>query len=324
MLDLSIIVPVFNVDKYLSGCIESVLKQKLNEDAFEIIIIDDESTDDSLKIAKRYEATNLNIRVISQKNKGLGGARNTGLQYACGEYVLFLDSDDSLVPNSIQLILDRIKKDDLDLLRFNYESVLEDGSILTKKKNSLYSIGYSNSLFWGEEFLYSQLGWACYAWQFIIKRDFLISNALYFNESIYFEDVEWLVRVLLQAKRVSSIDHCVYNYLQRQGSITRSLERRKQEKLYDDKLYILNFLQEIGKTTRNKGVGKWCKGLQALSIIGLFPFVKQLLPDKSSEFLTMINTNGFRPLVPYRFTYKQWRDIILINISPSLFYKLKS
>lgn len=323
MLLLSIILPVYNVEKYLTNCLDSLLNQGVASNTYEIIIVIDGATDNSLKIANSYAEKNKHIQVVCQKNQGLGAARNTGIQVANGKYLLFVDSDDYLNTMSLKDPLLCMERQGLELLRFNYESVDEQGIIIPKRKNSLHSILYSEKVVSGNYFLFHQLGWACYAWQFIVRRDFIIDNVLFFNKDIYFEDVEWLVRVLSKAEKVASIDKIVYNYLQRNGSITRTRDIQKQEKLYHDKLFLLDFLNEQMALSDDKNVQKWCKGMQGLLIIGLFSFIKSYLPTQKKHFFYLLNHKKYRFIVPYRYTPKQWRDSIIINISPRFFYMLK-
>ena len=99
---ISIIIPVYNVEKYIVQCINSALHQDLSENEYEILIIDDESPDHSVDLIRKKFDNIPSIKIISQKNKGLGGARNTGIKNASGEYLLFLDSDDFLLPNVLK------------------------------------------------------------------------------------------------------------------------------------------------------------------------------------------------------------------------------
>jgi len=320
---LSIIVPVYNVESYLSKCLDSILDQNISADEYEIIVVIDGATDNSLKIANTYAEKNSHIQVICQRNQGLGAARNTGIQVADGKYLLFVDSDDYLNSMSLKDILFYIEQQALEVLRFNYESVDEEGMIIPKRKNSLHSILYSEKIVSGKYFLSNQLGWACYVWQFIVRKDFIINNKLLFNEEIYFEDVEWLVRVLLVAKRTCSIDRHVYNYLQRSGSITRSADIKKQEKTYQDKLFILDFLDIQGNISDDKNVKRWCKGMQGLLIISLIHFIKIYLPANKKKFFKLLVEKKYRPLVPFCYTLKQWRDAMLINTWPNLYYRVK-
>lgn len=320
---LSVIVPVYNVEIYLAKCLESLLKQDLSIDDYEIIVVNDGSTDNSLVISEKYSEKHSNLLVINQENKGLSGARNAGLKKAKGKYILFIDSDDYILENSLKLLIETIDKKKLDMLRFNYANVNEAYQVIPKKKNATYNISYSENILSGQDFLTEELGWACYAVQFLINRDFLLKNELHFRNGIYFEDVEWLVRALLIAKRVSSIDKEVYFYLQRQGSIVRSVDKTKQIKWYDDKLYIMSFLKEIGEKNHGRKINKWIDGFNALQVISLFVHVKTKLPEKKEEFIELLYKEKYIPLKSYRFTLKQLRDIYMINFSPRLFFSLK-
>ena len=104
-LKLSIIIPVYNVEKYIEVCIESLYKQNISEDEFEVILINDGSTDNSLSILQRFEIQHTNITVISQRNQGLSVTRNNGIKAAKGEYILFVDSDDLIIKNSLKTLL---------------------------------------------------------------------------------------------------------------------------------------------------------------------------------------------------------------------------
>lgn len=116
-MNLSIIIPIYNVEKYLSDCLNSVINQKKSDLTYEIIIVNDGTPDNSLKIAEDYAKSHNNITIISQENQGLGGARNTGLKAASGDYVWFIDSDDWINLNSL-LILEPFLKLQLDAITF--------------------------------------------------------------------------------------------------------------------------------------------------------------------------------------------------------------
>ena len=319
---LTIIVPVYNVEQYLSKCLDSLLSQDIVADHYEIIVVNDGSTDNSLTIAEEYAQKYQNIKVITQKNRGLGGARNTGIRHATGKFLWFVDSDDYIESNVLRELLDFTEQKNIEILRFNYEAVRENGSIIAKKNNSLHSIVYSKDIVTGEEFLSKQLGWACYVVMFLFDTEFIKKNEFYFDENIYFEDVEWLVKVLLTTKKICSLNKVVYYYLQRVGSITQSVSVEKKEKVYKDKLYILSFLQLMTTKTTDKNVKKWLSGMIAITIISVFSFILSQLKNKKSDFLLFLAENKFLPLKPYRFTLKQYVHVKLINISPSLYIAL--
>ena len=128
-MKLSVIIPVYNVEKYVICCINSVIQNDLESSAYEIIIVDDESPDDSVKTIKSYFQNVANLKVISQKNKGLGGARNTGILNATGTYLLFLDADDYLVPNTLSQIVNQAIATQVEVLEFGAHGVLENGVV---------------------------------------------------------------------------------------------------------------------------------------------------------------------------------------------------
>ena len=318
-MKLSIIVPVYNVDKYLVKCLDSLLMQDIPKTDYEIIIVNDGSTDSSLTIAENFKSKHANISLISQENGGLGAARNTGIRVAKGKYLMFVDSDDYLEPDSLNELLTKIESEELDALRFNYENTDENYNIIPKKHNALFNVVYDEKIVSGEEFISDYLGWACYVCVFVFRRDLIKRNELYFNEDIYFEDVEWLFRVLMKSSRISSYNKHIYNYLQRQGSITQSTEKRKQHKIIDDKLFIVQFLISQKQDNKKSKLNQWIDGMISLTFIGIIALVYRTLPEKKTDVMNFIKQHRLKPFKAYHFTVKQLRDLILMNISPSLY-----
>ena len=130
MIKLSVIIPMYNVEQYIETCIQSVYKQHIDTKEFEVILVDDESPDNSLQVAEKTTASFDNVKIISQRNKGLGGARNTGIKHAAGKYILFLDSDDWFIENSLEHILAIARKNNTEILEFGAQQINVDGSLL--------------------------------------------------------------------------------------------------------------------------------------------------------------------------------------------------
>jgi glycosyltransferase involved in cell wall biosynthesis len=319
---LSIIVPVYNIESYLAKCLDSLLTQDIPYEEYEIIIVNDGSTDNSLAIAEKYQHQYNNIKLISQPNKCLGGARNTGIGQAEGKCLFFVDSDDYIQPNSLNDILNTFEQKELEVLRFNHESVTEDGTVIQKRKNAIFNIVFSNEVVDGETFLSEQLGWACYVWAFLFDTQFIKEHFL-FQEHLYFEDVEWLVRVLSKAKRVCSINTTVYYYLQRSGSITQSILPEKKNKVLNDKLYMVDFLKSTSKNATNSKVKKWCNGSIALMFMGILTYVENDLPERKKEVFNFIRERKLIPFHSCHFTIKQRRDLYLMNLSPKSYCYLR-
>ena len=213
MVRLSIIVPVYNVENYLSKCLDSLLEQDIPKNDYEIIIVNDGSTDNSLTIAESYVDKYSNIRIITQKNLGLGASRNTGIRKSKGKYLLFVDSDDYLQPDCLGILMEYIETKGLDILRFNYVPVNDKGELIQKTKNTTYRIIFNDNVVNGETFISEYLGWACYAWLYMLNAAFVKNYLLFFNEEIFFEDIEWLIRALLAAKRVRSRARCSWRLM---------------------------------------------------------------------------------------------------------------
>ncbi len=198
---------------------DSLLIQDIPYEEYEIIIVNDGSTDESEKIAEKFCVQYSNIYIINQENKGLGAARNAGIQRAQGKYLMFIDSDDYIQKNSLNKLLYMIEKENLDILRFNYEAVTEEGEIIPKKKQCAPPYNLSESIVDGETFLYKYLGWGCYVWNYVYDAKFIKSSNINFKDNRYFEDVDWLLKVLLKTRRIRSADILYINYLQRSGSL---------------------------------------------------------------------------------------------------------
>jgi glycosyltransferase involved in cell wall biosynthesis len=200
IIKLSFIVPVYNVEKYLRKCVDSLLAQ--DYDNYEIILVDDGSTDDSWQIIQEYVRRfrgleDERVRGIHQENGGLSAARNTGIAAAMGEYLCFVDSDDYWEENVLGGLMEQIERDELDVLRFDYQNVrlkaypqplpagkgdgtskmiLGEYEVFQPNKDPKRDVDYSESVVDGETFLNERLGPACYAVMFIVKRSLICKS----------------------------------------------------------------------------------------------------------------------------------------------------
>lgn len=215
----SIIIPVYNVEDYLAECVESVWKQTFG--GYEIILVDDGSTDGSGALCDDYAQKDGRIRVRHQENQGLSAARNTGLEMAVGEYILFLDSDDFYPQPNFLEGLDRAARG-RDLVLFNYARYTDR----LLKKMIDFPDGSSAAL-WLE--LAERNAYQSSAWSKAVKRSVLLENDITFERGALSEDIEWSAKVQLAAKSVALAPECVYAYRVRQGSITKTVSPRHVE-----------------------------------------------------------------------------------------------
>ncbi len=229
-MQFSIVIPVYNVESYLRECLDSVLGQTCGD--FEAVCVNDGSTDGSLSILEDYAARDSRIRVISQPNGGLSAARNTGINAAHGDYILFLDSDDWLESDTLQTLADGL--DGEDMLCFGGWR----GDEVEQPTPAIFPTGweyYNRCALDRHPFPFVCVVLRCY------RRTFLANNRLRFREGILHEDNHFTPRACLAAGRVRVISTSFYHYRIRQGSImtTRSLRSR------EDMLRIANDLAGI-------------------------------------------------------------------------------
>lgn len=240
---LSIIIPIYNVEKYIERCINSIFEQNLASEDYEVLLIDDETPDQSGEIAKKIAESRDNYHYIFQKNKGLGGARNTGILHAKGNYILFLDSDDWLDRNSIRELLNEVHQRDLDILIFNMKNVSSNGDI-TEQKCDIIPL----QVFTGQDFIINNELYIlpCAT---LYRRDILIKNNIFFREGIFHEDVDFYLKTILNAQKVMYIPNKrIYNYYKNEQSITHNYDDKR---IRDYGLAILSIFEILdGQTNK--------------------------------------------------------------------------
>lgn len=210
---LSIVIPAYNAENHLERCLKSCFEQDLPAERYEVIIIDDGSSDGTAEIAGKWACEHRNIRVISQENMGLSMARNAGIEAATGKYVMFLDSDDELAENCLEGLTKRCMADNLDMLRFCAADII-DGSAVRR-----YSYT-DEGVISGKELLKGKFQ-VCAPFA-MYRKGFLDSNELRFHPGIYHEDNEFTPRAYWYAGRTASVDDLVYMVWQTPESITRT------------------------------------------------------------------------------------------------------
>ena len=356
MVKLSIIVPVYNVAPYLRKCVDSLIHQDFEN--YEIILVDDGSTDESSNICDELVCSNelVNervselgkplIRVIHQSNAGLSAARNAGLKEAKGEYVCFVDSDDYWESNVLGSLMEQVKRENLDVLRFDYRNVrLTDSvqctvyGVQNEGVNGLgderyevfepnkypHQVDRRNEVVDGETYLNTRMGYACYAVMFVIKRSLLVygvqckvyGEGCLFTEGIHFEDTEWLPRMMLRAKRVNSTPLIVYNYFLHEGSITQVQGRR--EKIRENTEDCMTIIERYNQYIEQYSDCRWLLEMRSMMVVSVLARVAQHLYSERKEYITRLKVLRTFPLTKEARQGKIYlRKARLINISPRL------
>lgn len=238
-IDVSIIVPVYNVENYLHRCVDSILEQTYSN--FEIILVDDGSKDDSGNICDYYKQKDCRVKVIHKENGGLSDARNCGMKIAKGDYILFVDSDDYLDKFSIEKLFEKAKKFNLDIV---------EGKAYTVKKSTTiddfvtYGID-EKRIYSGTEYAISRIKNHCFyaaVWLKMYKKELIEKNKLKFKDKRLHEDELWNPQAILNADRIMYIDYPFYYYdTSRDSSIMNNISQKNIESVMKNCYELADF-----------------------------------------------------------------------------------
>lgn len=212
---LSYIIPLYNTEAYIVRCLRSIIAQDLPEGGYEVIVMDDGSTDGGRELVEALAAEHPQVRLLSQTNAGVSAARNKALDAARGRFVQFVDSDDYLAEGMMQSLLQRAIDESLDVLVFNYNCVDADGNDRPHDRDDNYP---STAAMTGVDYL-EHHSMTPYVWRFLVRRDYLNQGNWRFDTSlIVCEDGALIARFLLNAPRVAHDGSAPYNYASRGDS----------------------------------------------------------------------------------------------------------
>ncbi len=250
-IKLSIIVPVYNAEIYLDKCIASLLSQTVEN--FEILLVNDGSTDSSLEICNRYASKDKRIRVFSQENSGQSKARNVGLDNAVGEFITFVDSDDWVDSDYYEKLI---------RAAVLYNADVACGSIIRERKNSRkFRINYTDErcfVFAQDKIDAARVPNMCYVWNKVYRASFLKDINLRFIEGMFFEDVDFVTRAVYFSNKIVTVPGTFYHYFVNPNSTVKSM-RKSDKKRFDSivsKQYMLEFFRKYNLTSRPKNLVK--------------------------------------------------------------------
>ena len=270
----SVIVPVYKVEEYLEKCVQSILAQ--TERDFELILVDDGSPDRCGALCDSLAQTDPRIRVIHQENQGLGGARNTGIREARGDWLLLVDSDDWIEPKILEKAMEAGLREEADLVMFAFRTVDEQGRELGVFREDMpkeRGIGL-------QEHKEALLTAPC-AWNKLYRRSFFQGTGLAYPPRVWYEDLRTTPKLMAKAGRMVFLDEVGYNYLQRQGSIMNSanLERNRE---------ILDAFDDLLPWFRKEGLFEaYRRELEYLAVFHVYltAGVRVALADRKSPLL---------------------------------------
>lgn len=286
MPKISVIVPVYNTSKYLKGCLSSILSQSFQD--FEVIVINDGSTDQSANILDQFSSDK--IRIVHQKNKGIGFTRNLGITLATGDYICFIDSDDTIHKNYLQSMYQSAYENSSDVVICDFynddekSGKLEEvmlakftSSSLKKVPNIIFEVNSS-------------------PWNKLYLRSFLIDNKILFEENLKYEDVIFYLSVIKYARVISKVNLFLVNYLIREGSETTVLDKR-----VFDIFKIMDLVLDVYKDVEDKEIKKY---IEFYVVNRLTLYNIQQVNQKDDKLKTLFIDQSFQYLDEH---YPSWR-----------------
>ena len=315
MKAISVIVPAYNAKDYLDTCFGSLLNQTFRD--FEIVAVNDGSKDDTLQILNRYQETYPDLFVVlSQENHGLSVTRNNGVAAASGEYIFFLDSDDWLKPNALELLYNKATETGCDVVCCNVDCVYPDKTVEVRANADMHTGPLSLD---DRKKLFSMYPIVCNK---LYKREIFTEKHMRFIPGVWFEDVVFTTTLISQIDRIASVDEALYEYLQRPNSITytysdkltdvnvilhKTLDFYKEKGLYEDyqdaleAMYVrYMFATYIKRLSKAKDWKRFCQGVgwSMGKVRENFPYFRR------NPILTQMGLKGlylrlFNPLFAY-------------------------
>lgn len=302
---ISFVVPHYNLPKeLLERCIASIVAQNLPADTFEVIIVDDGSTTPP-SLNEQHIAQG-NIRIINGDHSGPGGARNAGMKVAQGKYILFIDADDTLCPDTLAELVEILRTERPTILRFEYNVCNHKVSPSNKNcdKKTIYSNTISGAAYMAEHNLHGS------PWSYIFERSTALKNDITFTTGVYHEDEEFNTKLHYHAPTLIYCNKKVYNYCIRKGSITSNNDSAFESKRIEDLFSLMERLTEfrnkelIGANPLQKsGIERKMTMLTVDTILNLFYANKS-----AKEIIRLCNTRlrelSLYPLPPKKYSLK--------------------
>jgi len=331
-VELTIILPCYNVEKYIAECLDSLYAQDLPETEYEVICVNDCSPDGTRDLILKYKKKHKNLILIDHVvNKKQGEARNTGLRAAHGNYIWFVDPDDYIEKNIVSKLLN-LCDNELDILIFNYTRLLPNGELITMDLTTNSKVISGEQLCLQVRNLWDLI-WLPFK---LFRRDFLEKNKIEFIDFNYFEDLDFVIRALCKSEKAKTLSDHVYYYRQTPNSTSSNLGINiiKGKENYMSNIYVGSRIIDISKIVVDQNLAKL---LHEGGTWRINQFTKPLIKAHIAEkkiFFMLINKNKFimNELYPYfnqsnkfivKFSILSKSMMIVFNPFVQLLFKVK-
>ncbi len=300
MKKVSVIIPVYNVENYLRKCLNSLVNQTLKD--IEIIVVNDGTLDNSQEIIDEYvKKYPKKVVSIIQENGGQGAARNTGLLHAKGEYIGYVDSDDYVEENMYEELYKKAKEEDSDIVICGNNVVKENYEFLSKEDVD-------------KEFLLGKMA----VWNKIYKKNIIVDNKIQFRSKVWYEDLDFTMKVYFSSKKISYVDKPLYNYLLREGSTMNNNNIKRNLELIEAFDSLIDYCKD--KKIYNKVKDE----IEFLCIYHMYIFaITRVLNTNNNYKAKIAIINKFRDYINSNFpNYKQNKYLYLLPKRRKLIYNL--
>ena len=300
MKKVSVIIPVYNVENYLRKCLDSLVNQTLKD--IEIIVVNDGTPDNSQEIIDEYvKKYPKKVVSIIQENGGQGAARNTGLLHAKGEYIGYVDSDDYVEENMYEELYNKAKEEDSDIVICGNNVVKENYEFLSKEDVD-------------KEFLLGKMA----VWNKIYKKNIIVDNNIQFRSKVWYEDLDFTMKVYFSSKKISYVDKPLYNYLLREGSTMNNNNIKRNLELIQAFDSLIDYCKD--KKIYNKAKDK----IEFLCIYHMYIFAITRVLNTNNKYKDKIAIiNKFRDYINSNFpNFKQNKYLYLLPKRRKLIYNL--
>lgn len=300
MKKVSVIIPVYNVENYLRKCLDSLVNQTLKD--IEIIVVNDGTTDNSQEIINEYvKKYPKKVVSIIQENGGQGAARNTCLLHAKGEYIGYVDSDDYVEENMYEELYKKAKEEDSDIVICGNNVVKENYELFSKEDVD-------------KEFLLGKMA----VWNKIYKKNIIVDNKIQFRSKVWYEDLDFTMKVYFSSKKISYVDKPLYNYLLREGSTMNNNNIKRNLELIEAFDSLIDYCKD--KKIYNKAKDE----IEFLCIYHMYIFATTRVLNTNNKYKDKIEIiNKFKNYINSNFpNFKQNKYLYLLPKRRKLIYNL--
>lgn len=264
---LSIVIPVYNGANTVRRCLDSIWNQDIDEELYEVICVNDCSKDKTLDVLEEIQKEHFNLRVLSNaENLRAGGGRNYGVREARGEYILFIDADDYYHDGALKEAVKYLQNHELDILMCDSSREMPN-----KPSNVLVHNCCNKSVMTGRDFLLAN-GYPLAPWKFFFKRDLMIANQCFFEEKVQAEDVDWVYRIGLLAKRMQYLPILLVHYVLEKNSLSAN---SRSERNIKDTIFCGNRLYQMSMKYKENDGAVYCS-IRNLAVFYLTESVKMM------------------------------------------------